>query len=50
MSYTAPLKDMLFNIEHLARINQVAALPGFETRVWKPRRLCWRSAPSSTRV
>jgi hypothetical protein len=30
MSYTAPLKDMLFNIEHLARIDQVAALPGFE--------------------
>jgi alkylation response protein AidB-like acyl-CoA dehydrogenase len=30
MSYVAPLKDMLFNIEHLARIDQVAALPGFE--------------------
>ena len=30
MSYTAPLKDMLFNIEHLACIDQVAALPGFE--------------------
>ena len=30
MSYTAPLKDMLFNIEHLARIDQVAAMPGFE--------------------
>jgi 3-(methylthio)propanoyl-CoA dehydrogenase len=30
MSYTAPLKDMLFNIQHLARIDQVAALPGFE--------------------
>ena len=30
MSYTAPLKDMLFNIEHLARIDQVSALPGFE--------------------
>ena len=30
MSYVAPLKDMLFNIEHLARIDQVATLPGFE--------------------
>ena len=30
MSYTAPLKDMLFNIEHLARIDQVAQMPGFE--------------------
>ena len=30
MSYTAPLKDMLFNIEHLARIDQIAQIPGFE--------------------
>ncbi len=30
MSYTAPLKDMLFDIEHLARIDQVAKLPPFE--------------------
>jgi 3-(methylthio)propanoyl-CoA dehydrogenase len=30
MSYTAPLKDMLFNIEHLARIEQIAQIPGFE--------------------
>jgi len=30
MSYTAPLKDMLFNIEHLARIDQIAQMPGFE--------------------
>ncbi|MDP1684398.1 acyl-CoA dehydrogenase [Hydrogenophaga sp.] len=30
MSYTAPLKDMLFTIEHLARIDQVAQMPGFE--------------------
>ena len=30
MSYTAPLKDMLFNIEHLARIDQIAQLPGME--------------------
>ena len=30
MSYTAPLKDMLFNIRHLADIDQVARLPGFE--------------------
>ncbi len=30
MSYTAPLKDMLFDIEHLARIDEIARLPGFE--------------------
>ena len=30
MSYTAPLKDMLFGIEHLARIEQIAQIPGFE--------------------
>jgi alkylation response protein AidB-like acyl-CoA dehydrogenase len=30
MSYIAPVKDMLFNIEHLARIDQIAAIPGFE--------------------
>ncbi len=30
MTYKAPLKDMLFNIAHLARIDQIAQLPGFE--------------------
>jgi len=30
MSYTAPVKDMLFNIKHLAAIDQVAQMPGFE--------------------
>ncbi|MEB2347668.1 MAG: acyl-CoA dehydrogenase family protein [Comamonadaceae bacterium] len=30
MSYVAPVKDMLFAIEHLARIDQIAQLPGFE--------------------
>ena len=30
MSYVAPLKDMLFNIKHLADIEQVALIPGFE--------------------
>ena len=30
MSYHAPLKDMLFNLEHIARIDQIAALPGCE--------------------
>jgi alkylation response protein AidB-like acyl-CoA dehydrogenase len=30
MSYVAPVKDMLFNIEHLANIEQIAQLPGFE--------------------
>lgn len=30
MSYTAPLEDMLFDIEHLAQIEQLARLPGLE--------------------
>ena len=30
MSYVAPIKDMLFDIEHLANIAMVSRLPGFE--------------------
>ncbi|NBW49932.1 MAG: acyl-CoA dehydrogenase [Betaproteobacteria bacterium] len=30
MSYVAPVKDMLFNIQHLANLEQIAQLPGFE--------------------
>ncbi|MDO5693927.1 MAG: acyl-CoA dehydrogenase C-terminal domain-containing protein [Pseudomonadota bacterium] len=30
MSYKAPVKDMLFNIEHLARIEEIVKMPGFE--------------------
>jgi 3-(methylthio)propanoyl-CoA dehydrogenase len=30
MTYKAPLKDMLFNIEHLAHIDEIAKIPGFE--------------------
>jgi len=30
MSYVAPVKDMLFAIEHLAGIGQIAQMPGFE--------------------
>jgi len=30
MSYIAPLKDMLFDIEHLANIAQIAEMPGLE--------------------
>lgn len=30
MSYTAPIKDMLFDIEHLANIAQVSQMPGLE--------------------
>jgi len=30
MSYIAPVKDMMFTIEHLAGLEQVAQLPGFE--------------------
>ena len=30
MTYKAPLKDMLFDIQHLANIDQLAQIPGFE--------------------
>ena len=30
MSYTAPVKDMLFDMQHLAHIEQIAQIPGFE--------------------
>jgi 3-(methylthio)propanoyl-CoA dehydrogenase len=30
MSYTAPIKDMLFDLKHLANIDAIAKLPGFE--------------------
>ena len=30
MSYTAPLKDMLFDIRHLAGIDEITRMPGFE--------------------
>ena len=30
MSYIAPVKDMMFNIQHLAKLEQVAQMPGFE--------------------
>ncbi len=30
MSYVAPVKDMLFNLKHLANLEQIASLPGFE--------------------
>jgi alkylation response protein AidB-like acyl-CoA dehydrogenase len=30
MSYVAPVKDLLFNIQHLANIEQVSQIPGFE--------------------
>jgi len=30
MTYKAPLKDMLFDIRHLANIDEIAKLPGFE--------------------
>ena len=30
MSYVAPVKDMLFNIQHLAQIEKIAQMPGFQ--------------------
>jgi alkylation response protein AidB-like acyl-CoA dehydrogenase len=30
MSYNAPVKDMLFNLRHLAHIDAISQLPGFE--------------------
>jgi len=30
MSYIAPVKDMLFNMQHLAGLDEIAKIPGFE--------------------
>ncbi len=30
MSFTAPVKDLMFNIRHLANIDEIAKIPGFE--------------------
>ena len=30
MSYLAPVKDMLFNMQHLADLDQIAQIPAFE--------------------
>jgi alkylation response protein AidB-like acyl-CoA dehydrogenase len=30
MSYIAPIKDMLFNMQHLAGLDEIAKIPGFE--------------------
>ena len=30
MSYVAPVKDMLFNMQHLAALDEIAKIPGFE--------------------
>ncbi len=30
MSYTAPVQDMLFNMQHLAGLDEIAKIPGFE--------------------
>jgi len=30
MSFTAPVKDMLFNLQYLANIDEIATIPGFE--------------------
>jgi len=30
VSYTAPVKDMLFNMQHLANLDEIARIPGFE--------------------
>jgi len=30
VSYTAPIKDMLFNMQHLAALDEIAKIPGFE--------------------
>jgi hypothetical protein len=50
MTYKAPIKDMLFDMEHLAQIEQVAQIPGFEDAGWKPRRPCSKNAPSSAKA
>ena len=42
MSYVAPVKDMLFNIEHLAASNRSHRSLGLKMPDWKRRRPCWK--------
>ena len=44
MSYVAPVKDLMFNLQHLAGLEQVARLPGLKTLGWRRRRRCWKNA------
>jgi hypothetical protein len=37
MSFKAPVKDMLFTMTHVAGLEQVAQLPGFEEAGLEPR-------------
>ena len=48
MSYQAPVKDMLFNIQHLAGLETLtrSQSPPSPTSAWIPPPPCWRSAPS----
>ena len=50
MTYKAPLKDMLFNIQHIANIEAVAKIPGFEDAGFETARRCWKNAPSSMKA
>lgn len=47
MPYKAPVQDMLFNMRHVANIDAVAQMPGFEDRGLTQRKLCWKSARNS---
>jgi len=40
MSYTAPVKEMLFVMQDIADIDKVASIPGFEDYGYTRLRLC----------
>ena len=50
MSYTAPLKDMLFDLKHLANIDAIAQIPGFEDAGFDTAQAVLENAPNSTRA
>jgi Acyl-CoA dehydrogenase N terminal len=48
MSYKAPVKDMMFNIQHLAGLEQLTHIEAFADST--QRKPCLRSALSSTKT
>jgi hypothetical protein len=50
MSYTAPVKDMLFNMSTWPILNKSHKSPASRMLAWTRQLPCWKSAPSSPRA
>jgi len=51
MSYTAPTKDLMFNLQHLAGLETLAQqIPAFEDAVLETAQAVLEGAPGSTKA